>query len=171
MASSQKKVVVRRFSGEILAGYLPSSDFVVDGSVALLDLSGRLHPIALSEIKFIGFVRDFNLNDAAAMERELRRTYLARPRTEGLWVRITFRSADLVEGLITAGLDLLDEVASLRGLQLTLPDARSNMQRMYIPRSAMSRLELMGVISAARRGPRAPEKAKQNELFDQLEPD
>ncbi len=170
MASSQKKVVVRRFSGEVLAGYLPSSDFVAGDTIALLDLSGRVHPISLDDIKFVGFVRDFNLTDALGIERELRRTFLARPRTEGLWVRVTFRSADATEGLIAPGLELLDEVSSTHGLQLTLPDARSNMQRMYVPRVAMTRLEMMGVISAVRRGPRVPEKARQKELFDQLEP-
>src|SRR5215471_15091873 len=96
MSSAHKKVIVRRFLGDTLAGYLPLSGFVrsratdKDRVVDLLDLSGRVTSIPLAEIKHICYVRDFNLNDPNP-ERLTRRTFLARPRTEGLWLRLTFR--------------------------------------------------------------------------------
>ena len=167
MASSQKKVIVRRFSGESLAGYLPALSFVDGESVTLLDLTGRLAPLPLTEIKFIAYVRDFNLNETASIERVLRRTFLARPRTEGLWVRVTFRSSDTIEGLVAPGLDLLDEISTLRGLQLALPDARTNASRLYLPRVAMSQLDLLGIIAArTRRRKAVADEIGQNELFE-----
>ena len=61
-------------------------------AIDLLDLTGRVIPLPLNDIKHICYVRDFNLNDTVNPERLTRRTFLARPRTEGLWLRLTFRS-------------------------------------------------------------------------------
>ena len=99
MSSAHKKVIVRRFTGETLPGYLPLSAFVRNRSIDLLDLSGRVITLSLNDIKHICYVRDFNLTDTLNPERLIRRTFLARPRTEGLWLRITFRGGDLLEGL------------------------------------------------------------------------
>ena len=105
MSSSRKKVIVRRFIGDIIPGYLPSSNFVralTSGrTIDLLDLSGRVVTLPLDDIKYICYVRDFNLNDTANPERLTRRTFLARPRSEGLWIRLTFRApdSDQLEGL------------------------------------------------------------------------
>src|SRR5437879_1153629 len=105
MSSAHKKVIVRRFLGDTVPGYLPLSRFVrsratgksedhsSDRAVDLLDLSGRILSLPLPDIKYICYVRDFNLNDPVNPERLTRRTFLARPRTEGLWLRLTFRSS------------------------------------------------------------------------------
>ena len=96
MSNSRKKVIVRRFSGDALPGYLPAANFVHNQSLDLLDLSGRIIPLPLVDIKTISYVRDFNLSDPVNPERLTRRTFLARPRSEGLWLRLTFRSGDLL---------------------------------------------------------------------------
>ena len=143
MSSSRKKVIVRRFTGDTLPGYLPPAAFVrnqsADPVIDLLDLSGRIVPLPLADIKTICFVRDFNLSDTANPERLTRRTFLARPRSEGLWLRLTFRSGDLLEGLAPTDLSLLDALVEDAGLFLAPPDTRSNTQRIYIPRSATHR--------------------------------
>ena len=59
MANSPKKVLVRRFSGDILPGYLPQAAFVRNRSIDLLDLSGRLISLPLNDIKTICYVRDY----------------------------------------------------------------------------------------------------------------
>ena len=82
MSSAHKKVIVRRFTGETLPGYLPLSGFVRNRGIDLLDLSGRVIPLILNEIKHICYVREFNLNDTTNPERLTRRNFLARPRTE-----------------------------------------------------------------------------------------
>jgi hypothetical protein len=86
MSSSRKKVILRRTHGDLLFGYLPVSGFVRNRSLDLLDLGGRVIPILLNDVKLVSFVRDFNLNDTVNPERLTRRTFLARPRTEGLFL-------------------------------------------------------------------------------------
>ncbi len=173
MSSSHKKVVVRRFTGETLPGYLPVSAFVRNRTVDLLDLSGRVIPVLVNDIKHICFVRDFNLSDTVNPERLTRRTFLARPRTEGLWLRLTFRTpsteTDQLEGLAPIDLSLLDDILNDTGLHLTPPDIRSNTQRIYVPRSSITDLQLIAVITTPSRkkplpAPTAP--SLQNELFN-----
>ncbi len=147
MSTSRKKVIVRRFSGDTLPGYLPHAAFVHNGSLDLLDLSGRIISLPLNDIKTVSYVRDFNLSDAVNPERLTRRTFLARPRSEGLWLRLTFKTGDLLEGLAPTDHTLLDGLTDDAGLFLTPPDTRSNTQRLYVPRAALTELQLLAVIT------------------------
>jgi hypothetical protein len=170
MSSSHKKVIVRRFTGDTLPGYLPLSSIVREQSVVeLLDPDGRIVPLALSEIKAVSYVRDFNLGDALSPERLQRRIFLARPRNEGLWVRLTFRSGEILEGLAATDLSLFDAMQNDAGLHLIPPDTRTNTQHIFVPRSAISELQLLAVItSPSRRRPlavTADGEAIQEELF------
>jgi len=176
MPNSRKKVIVRRFSGDTLPGYLPSFSFVRDLAIDLLDLSGRIIPLPLNDIKTVSYVRDFNLSDTANPERLARRTFLARPRSEGLWVRVTFRTGELLEGLAPTDRSLMDAIADDDGLFLTPPDTRSNTQRIYVPRAALSEIQMLAVVTTpSRRQPvatPAPKENLQDELFHlPLDPD
>lgn len=168
MSSAHKKVIVRRPTNETLAGYLPLSGFVHAGSVPLLDLEGRVISISLRDIKHICYVRDFNLSDSTNPERLTRRTFLARPRAEGLWVRMTFRTGDLLEGLAATDLCLADEMIGDAGIFITPPDTRSNTQRIYVPRVALSELQLVAVITAPSRRKPVPSAlpSLQEDLFN-----
>jgi hypothetical protein len=167
MSNSPKKVLVRRFSGDVLPGYLPQAAFVRHNSIDLLDLAGRLISLSLNDIKTISYVRNFNLSDPVNPERLTRRTFLARPRSEGLWLRLTFKTGDLLEGLAPTDRSLIDALAGDDGLFLTPPDTRSNTQRLYVPRAAFTDLQLLAVITTpSRRQPRpAPAETLQDELF------
>ncbi len=103
----------------IVHGYLPPTGFVTGtGRTAvleLLDLEGRVVPIPLREVRMVSFVREFNTGDHVNPERLLRKTFLARPRAEGLQVRITFHDGDVLEGLATNDISLLDCRARRRG--------------------------------------------------------
>jgi hypothetical protein len=176
MSNTRKKVIVRRFSGDSLPGYLAQAGFVRDSAIDLLDLTGRILALPLNDIKMISFVRDFNLSDNSNPERLSRRTFLARPRSEGLWVRLTFRTGDLLEGLAPTDRALLDALVDDAGLFLTPPDTRSNTQRIYVPREATSEVQLLAVITTpSRRQPISSQAAKENlqdELFHlPLDPD
>jgi hypothetical protein len=177
MSSSRKKVVVRRFIGDILHGYLPLSGFVrnlaTGRAIDLLDLSGRVISLPLDDVKYICYVRDFNLNDTSNPERLTRRTFLARPRTEGLWLRLNFRSntaeTDQLEGLAPIDATLLDDMLNDAGLFLTPPDTRSNTQRIYVPRPAISELLLLAVITTPSRRKPIPSSSLpslQEDLFN-----
>jgi hypothetical protein len=169
MSSSRKKVIVRRTTGETIPGYLPLAAFVRNGTVDLLDLSGHVISIAISDIKYICYVRDFNLGDTANPERLTRRTFLARPRTEGLWLRLTFRTEDQLEGLAPIDTSLLDDLIGDAGLQLIPPDIRSNTQRVYVPRAAIADLQLIAVITTPSRKkplPASGAPSLQSDLFN-----
>jgi hypothetical protein len=173
MAATQRKVIVRRFTGGLLSGYLPLSAFVRNDTrspaLDLLDLSGRIVSLSLDDIKMISYVRDFNLTDTANPERLTRRTFLARPRNEGLWLRMTFRTGDLLEGLAPTDLSLLNNVIEDIGLHLIPPDTRSNAQRIFVPRSAITDLQLIAVITSPSRKkplPAAETPSLQESLFD-----
>ena len=181
MSSAHKKVIVRRFTGETLPGYLPLTTFVRNrtaqstpqNAIDLLDLEGRVISLLLNDIKHICYVRDFNLSDPSNPERLTRRTFLARPRTEGLWLRLTFRTEDQLEGLAPIDATLLDDLVTDAGLFLTPPDTRSNTQRIYVPRSAISDLQLIAVITTPSRKkplPAAAVPSMQEDLFQNLPP-
>jgi hypothetical protein len=173
MPSAHKKVIVRRFTGETLPGYLLLSGFVHNRGIDLLDLTGRIIPLLLNDIKHICYVRDFNLHDNVNPERLTRRTFLAKPRTEGLWLRLTFRSGDLLEGLAPIDISLTDDLIQDAGLHLTPPDTRSNTQRIYVPRTSVTDLQLLAVITTPSRRKPLPASSVpsiQEDLFDKLIP-
>ena len=148
MASGQKKVVIRRFAGPLAWGYLPQTSLVRDDQVPLMAVDGRITPISLNEIKTIAYVHDFNLDDLVDPERIGRRSFLARPRGDGLWLKLTFQDADSIEGLTSVDLLLLDALIADQGLFLTPPDGRSNTQRLFVPRTSLRSLEVLGYVTA-----------------------
>jgi hypothetical protein len=164
MAVSRKKVILRKLSRDWLAGYLPPSAFVVKEQVELLDLAGKLISVPMPEVKWICFVRDFQSGDVNQPERLLRKSFITRPRSQGLWVRARLRDNDLIEGLAANDLTLIEG----DGLFLIPPDTRSNTQRIFLPRQAVTELDVLAVIkTGARRG---PSEEVQESLFKQQNP-
>lgn len=161
MSPSRKKAIVRLLAGDFLPGYLAPSRFLCkstpEGTASLnldlLDLDGRTIALPLAEVKLVCFVRDFNRDDRQNPERLTRRTFLSRPRAEGLWLRLTFAAGDVLEGVARQDLTLMDSLLEDRGLFLVPPDERANTHRIYVPRSAINALEVLGVINAPGRKP------------------
>ena len=159
MPVSRKKVIVRKLSRDWLSGYLPPSAFVVQEQAEMLDLSGKLVSVPMAEVKWICFVRDFQSGDANQPERLLRKTFVTRPRSQGLWVRLRLKDNDVIEGLAPNDLSLLEG----EGIFLVPPDTRSNTQRIFLPRQAVAELDILAVIkTGARRG---PAETVQEDLF------
>jgi hypothetical protein len=98
----------------------------------------------------------------------LHKRFALRPRTAGLWLRLTLTDGEELEGLAANDRSLVEGA----GLLLTPPDTRSNTQRMYVPRQAIQTLEVVGLIGAAnRKRPRtAGPVAEQPELFPESGP-
>lgn len=164
MAGAQKKVVVRRLDGGLRWGYLPLEGLRTSSDeprrLKWMGTDGRLQSMELAAVQWVAYVRDFNLNDAVQPERFERRAFLARPRGDGLWVRLTLRGGVVLEGLADAGLALLDVAMEAGGLLLTPPNTRGNLQRLFVPRSAMESMEVLGSISS--RKPAAPATPKRS---------
>jgi len=167
MASGQKKVIVRRFSDQLHWGYLPQEIALLHGYVELIDPAAHVIPILLTEIKWIAYVRDFNLTDRHVPERLDRKRFAARPRTEGLWVRMRLTDGEVLEGLVQVNRTLLDSLADSLGIFLTPPDTRGNTQRIFVPRSAIESIEPMGLIQPAAKTVRPPKEEPQPTLFEE----
>ena len=155
MALSSKKTIVRLLSGTHLSGYLPPASFLqsdaLHPTLDLLDLAGHTLPVRLEAIKYVAFVRDFNLDDADNPERITRHAFLSRPRAEGLWVRLTFAAGDQLEGLAPLDVSFLDALVQDAGVFLTPPDDRTNTHRLYVPRLAIAHLQFVAVITTPSR--------------------
>lgn len=149
MSSSRKKAIFRKLSRDWVSGYLPADGFLRAGQVEMLGLEGKVVLLAVEELKWICYVRDFNSGDVNSPERLLRKTFAGRPRGDGLFVRVRLKDGDLIEGLAANDATL---VAS-DGLFLIPPDLRSNTQRIWIPRSAIEELEVVAVVGATKKKP------------------
>jgi len=165
--AAQKKVVIRQFKGGLAWGYLPASGFLEAGRVILMQVDGRAKALDFRDIKYICYVRDFNLDDPDDPERLGRRAFPARPRGEGLWLRLGFVDGDSLEGLSGFDMAFVDALLEERGLFVTPPDVRANAQRVFVPRTALASLEVLGYITAPSRraAPRASKDAGQPRLF------
>jgi len=148
MAPAQKKVVLRSLSNELAWGYLPPGGFLHDNQITLMEPDGRLTPFPLKTLKRIAYVRDFNLDDKIDPERIGRMTFPARPRGDGIWLRLTFSDDEILEGLTTLDLAFADTLLDDHGLFLTPPDPRSNTLRVFVPRLALQSIEVLGYVTA-----------------------
>lgn len=141
-ASTHKKVAVFLLDGSSEPGYLNPATLGAGDGLDLLTAGGEHRSIPLTDLKAVCFVREFS----GPFEPE-RKTFLSRPKLDGLWVRLRFRDEDEMEGVVSN--DLLALLGS--GVQLTPPDLHGNVVRMFIPRSALVEMKVLGVVGAARR--------------------
>lgn len=145
-ASTLKKVVVLLLDRSTLKGYLDTKTLGHSDAVDILTPNGEHHSVLVKDIKSVYFVREFS--DSFEPERK---AFLSRPKIDGLWVRLRFRDEDVMEGIVSNDLmELLDG-----GVRLTPPDLHGNVLHMFVPRTALSELKVLGVVGAARRTPRA----------------
>jgi hypothetical protein len=167
MASQRKPVIVRKFSREWCTGYAGTSFGQDDAELEILDLAGKLLRISWEQVKWVCYVREFPVAsrsiDQANPERLLHKRFAIRPRTPGLWLRMTLADGDELEGLATNDRSLIDGA----GLLLTPPDKRSNTQRIFVPRQAIQTLEVVSLIGAPgrKRTVAAGRGTEQPELF------
>jgi hypothetical protein len=139
-------VVVVLSDKKPLRGYLNPSRLGQSDPIDLLTPDGEHEPIPVAKIRSIYFVRDF----ADDFEPE-RKAFLSRPKLDGLWVRLRYLDNETLEGVVPNDLlSLLDN-----GLQITPPDLNSSTDRIFIPRSALSEVTVLGVVGVARRKPAA----------------
>ena len=162
-ATTHKKVVVVPLEGTPIHGYLNPASLGQGQVVDMLTSEGEHLALDLHEIKSVYFVREFQ----QGFELE-RKTFLSRPKLDGLWVRLRFRDEDVMEGIVSNNLlDLLDT-----GVQLTPPDLHGNVQHMFIPRSALAEMKVLGVVGGSRRSPPATRQTRaeadaQSKLFSE----
>jgi hypothetical protein len=145
-ASTHKKVIVALLDGSALRGYLSPTRLGQSDPIDLLTPDGEHEQIPLAKTRAIYFVREFT--DDFEPERK---AFLSRPKLDGLWVRLRFTDGDTIEGVVPNDLlSLLDN-----GIQITPPDLSCSTDRIFIPRSALTDVTVLGVVGIARRKPAA----------------
>jgi hypothetical protein len=158
-ASTHKKVILVQADKKPLRGYLNPARLWQLDPVDLLTPDGEHLKLPLAKIRSIYFVREFS--DEFEPERK---AFLSRPKLDGLWVKLRYTDGDTLEGVVPNDLlSLLDN-----GLQITPPDLNSSTDRIFIPRSALSEVTVLGVVGIARRKPAAAAAAaSQPRLFNE----
>jgi hypothetical protein len=159
LASSNKKVLVVRFDRETLAGFVQMPGGLEGEAVELLRPEGNVIRVPLAETKLVCFVRDFEGGETWRDHR----AFSTRPKMAGIWVRFAFRDGDWLEAV--APNDLLRFEPG--GFQAVPPDPTFHNQRVFVPRVAVSSVQVLGVIgSPLRRRVKEPAKAGQLRMFE-----
>jgi hypothetical protein len=157
-ASTHKKVVIVLANKKPVRGYLNPSRLGQIDPVDLLTPDGEHQELPVATIRSVYFVRDFS--DDFEPERK---AFLSRPKLDGLWLRLRYLDGETLEGVVPN--DLLSLLDS--GVQITPPDLNSTTDRIFIPRTALSELTVLGVVGIARRKPAAIPVAAQPRLFNE----
>jgi len=159
--STNKKVLLARFDREPIEGFVQASAGFDGESIDVLTPSGSLLRIPVSDTKAVCFVRDFE----SGYTWRQHRTFLTRPKTPGIWVRLLFRDGDSVEGMIGNNLMLVDPA----GFSIIPPDPTFQNQRIFVPRSALKEVQVLGVVGSPlkRRPSKKPPAEDQLEMFGQ----
>lgn len=155
-ASTHKKVVVVLADKKSLRGYVNAARLGLAASIDLLSPEGEHEELPLARIRSIYFVRDF----AAGFEPE-RKAFLSRPKLDGLWLRLRYTDGETIEGVVPN--DLLSVLDN--GIQITPPDLNSATDRIFVPRSALTEVTVLGVVGIARRKPAPIAPDTQPRLF------
>ena len=143
--TTHKKAVISLFEGKPEQVYLNSQMLGREESVEFLTRDGEHKTAELRDVKAVYFVKEFT--DSFEPDRK---TFLSRPKLDGLWVRLRFRDDDEMEGLVSNDLlELLD-----KGIRLTPPDLHGNTLWVFIPQTALAEMKVLGVVGVARRTPR-----------------
>jgi hypothetical protein len=152
--STSKKVVVERFDREAVTGFVNPAAWLTAGGFELLTTSGAVMVLPYHDVKAVFFVREFN-------DVPSRRKFASRPRTGGLWLRLSFRDGDTLEGVMPNNLLQVEA----QGLDILPPDSA---QKVFVPRAALLGVQVLGVVgSPLRAGKRKPPSKDQIRLFEE----
>jgi len=149
-------VLVSRFDRESLTGFVNPQSYLSSDGVELLSQNGAVSIVPYSEIKLVCFVRDFQQGEP----RQELRLFTTRPKMEGLWLRLHFRDGDQMDGMLANNLMQLDTY----GFSVVPPDPGFQNQRIFVPRAALSGVQVLGVVGSPLRIGRKPKPAPKEQL-------
>ena len=160
--STNKRVLVSRFDREPLSGFVNPQNYLLPEGLEVLSQDGAVNVLPYTEVKLVCFVRDFQQGEP---RKELR-LFTTRPKMEGLWIRMRFRDGDAMDGLLTNNLLLLEPF----GFSVIPPDPGFQNQRVFIPKAALSGVQVLGVIGSPLRTRKTKPTAKEQiEMFPKPE--
>jgi len=127
----------------------------------MLTPEGAILKLPFSEVKAVCFVRDFESGESWREHR----SFATRPKTAGLWLVLRFRDGDSVEGIVANNLMLLEPL----GFSIIPPDPTFQNHRIFVPRAALSEVQVLGVIGSPLRRRKPATKAASKMEEDQIE--
>ena len=155
-------MLLLRFDREPLFGFVNPHTYLGLDGFELMTTTGTVQIVPYAEVKIVCFVKDFSQR---APRREMR-LFASRPKTEGLWVRLKFKDGDILDGVLANNLLLLDPA----GFNIVPPDPEYRNQRLFVPRAALSDIQILGVVgSAINLGRKKPAAKEQLEMFGKPE--
>jgi hypothetical protein len=161
-ASTSKRVFLYRFDRLPVEGVVNPATFLQDAHVEVITANGNLIGATYNDLKALCFVSDSAHPDLF----ETHTIFERRPKVPGLWTRFSFRDGSTLDGVLSH--DLLEWPD--QGYFLIPPYAGTSRQRVFIPRLAITRTELRGLVGrAAHAAPRArsqPEPHRQLPMFE-----
>lgn len=159
-SSTSKKVRISRFDREALLGYVNPLTYLRPTGVELLTPDGNCSVVPYDEVKSVQFVKDFEPPDPAAE----RKVFSTRPKMDGLWVRIKFRDGQVMDGILANNLLTTEP----HGFTVVPPDPYSNNQRLFLPRAALTEMQVLGVVGSPLRRRLKPKTTSKEQigLFD-----
>lgn len=157
--STNKKVILARFEREPVEGFVQASTGFDSEVIEVLTPPGVLVRIPVEDTKAICFVKDLDIGETWREHR----TFLTRPKTPGLWVRLLFRDGDSLEGILPNNLLLVEA----SGYSIIPPDPTFQNQRIFVPRAALREVQVLGVVGSPlrRRPPKKQAEEGQLEMF------
>jgi hypothetical protein len=155
-ASTNKKVLVARFDRETLFGFVLSPSGLESDALELLTAEGSVLNIPFQDVKAVCFVRDFEAGDTWREHR----AFLTRPKSAGLWLKLRFRDGDTLEGMLPNNLMQLDAT----GFSIVPPDPTFQNQRIFVPRLAVTDVQVLGVVGTSQRRRTTKPVAKEGQL-------
>jgi len=158
-SSTTKKALIRRFHRETLAGYVNPVTFLQPEGVEVLSEEGQVAILPYQEVRMVSFVRDFD-----SPEDQERQVFHTRPKMAGLWVRFRFRDGEAMEGILPNNLLQIET----HGFVVVPPDPFGNRQRVFVPRTALLGVEVLGVVGSPLKKVKAKaDVVEQIGLFDE----
>jgi hypothetical protein len=155
-------VLVSRFDREPLSGFVNPQNYLLPEGLELLSQGGAVNVVPYAEVKLVCFVRDFQQGEP---RKELR-LFTTRPKMEGLWIRMRFRDGDAMDGLLSNNLLLMEPY----GFSVIPPDPGFQNQRVFIPKAAVTGVQVLGVIGSPLRIRKTkPTPKEQIDLFERPE--
>jgi hypothetical protein len=156
--STTKKAVVRRFDRESIKGFLNPHTYLKPHGVEILTPSGTITLVPFAEVKTVVFVKEFDI------ETEPSRVFNTRPKMDGLWVRMTFRDGEVMDGILPNNLTQWER----EGYSVIPPEPYSNNQKLFVPREALLGMIVLGVVGSPLTRTKKPKPAVEGQptLFD-----
>jgi len=155
--STNKRVRVLRFDRDPVDGFVHPQTFQTPTGIEMLSRDGNIVAVPYHEVKVLCFVQDFDeqipdLNN---------RTFSSRPKTSGLWVRMSFRDGAILDGILPNNLMTLESY----GFTVTPPDLAVTPQRVFVPKAALKAMHVLAVVGSGLGRTKKPDE-RQISIFE-----